>query len=149
MPTLNPHKLQIEFKTMNDNPIILIADRNPHISNYLERELSFAGYQVYAVKKCRQLFHWINNRNLMDLLVLDPDFLKNGERDELAAMLVKHPELPVIVHGLSIDYDFSAMDLPRTIFVEKSGASVVTLKQIIQDLFRPRQETVKKNELQD
>jgi DNA-binding NtrC family response regulator len=115
---------------------IIIADRNPRIRNYLTRELSGEDYKVFPVKTVEQLRNWIIHHYPLDLLVLDPCFLEDDGGKKLDDLLGQIPSVPVIFHCLPADNPALKHQRLRPVFVEKSGTSVITLKQNIRSLFQ-------------
>ena len=113
---------------------IVITDRNPHVRRFIAREMAAAGYRVQEAE-CGSdvLFHVTRNKDL-DLLILDPDL-----PDIDSAVLIKRlrgriPPLPVVIHAFSSDLEDHPEFLNMERFVEKRGASVERLKEVIQDL---------------
>ncbi len=115
---------------------IIIADRNPRIRGYLTRELSGEGYQVFPVKTVEQLRNWIIHHYPLDLLVLDPCFFEDNAGKDLETLLEQIPSVPIIFHCLPADNPALKYQGLRPVFVEKSGTSVITLKQNIHSLFQ-------------
>ena len=52
---------------------ILIADRNPHVRNYLKREFMSEGYNVCLAKTGQEVLTIIFSREKIDSLILDLD----------------------------------------------------------------------------
>ena len=115
---------------------IIIADRNPRIRDYLTRELSGEDYQIFPVKTVDQLRTWIIHRYPLDLLVLDPCFMEDDAGKDLENLLEQIPSVPVIFHCLPADNPALKHQRLRPVFVEKSGTSVITLKQNIHSLLQ-------------
>jgi DNA-binding NtrC family response regulator len=116
---------------MRQEAIVLVADRNPRIRGFLERELRGAGYQVHAVDSVSQLINWIGREELPDLLVLDPDLPGGSPEDHIWPMLARHPRLPVVFHCLSADIPTPFPRMSCTVIVEKSADSIDLLKRQI------------------
>ena len=110
---------------------ILVADRNPRIRGYVERELREAGYRVIAVDSVSQLRSWIATERLPDLLILDPDLPGGGQEDYIWPLLGRHPELPVVFHCLAADIPSQIPRMAFTVIVEKSADSIDLLKRQI------------------
>lgn len=115
---------------------IIIADRNPRIRDYLTRELSGEDYQVFPVKTVEQLRNWIIHHYPLDLLVLDPCFLEDDADKDLEDLLEQIPSVPVIFHCLPTDNPAIKRQRLQPVYIEKSGTSVITLKQNIHSLFQ-------------
>ena len=119
---------------MGKNNSILIADRNPHIRDFLRRELEACGYHVRLVKNGKELLKLIYSRSGIDLLVLDPDF-PDVETIEMARKIVDRiPQLPVVLFSIGGNDDISAFNAGNIFRVEKNGQSIDILKAVIQDI---------------
>lgn len=120
---------------MKNEHVILVADRNPRIRNFLQRELRSEGHIVYTAESVDQLKQWFSRPNRLDALVIDPDMPGLGSKTHLKDLLLLRPNLAVIFHCLIKD-GFALPTPERSlVFVEKSGQSVDTLKQQIRTLF--------------
>ncbi len=115
---------------MKKKLVILIAERNPHIRDLVQRELLAEGHYVFTVENVLQLKNWIFKRRAPDILVLDPD-LPGSEQHNLWQLLDGCPQLPVIIHCLSADQLVDLGDLRRSALVEKNGNSITFLKHQI------------------
>jgi CheY-like chemotaxis protein len=113
---------------------ILIADRNPHIRDFLRRELAACGYHVRLVENGKELLKLIYSRNRIDLLVLDPDF-PGVDAIEMARKIVDRiPQLPVVLYCIRESDDIPDFKAGNIFFVEKNGHSIEILKEVIQDI---------------
>ena len=113
---------------MKNEHIILVADRNPRIRNFLQRELRCEGHRVYTAESVDQLKQWFHRPSRLDALVIDPDMPGLGSKVDLADLLSLKPGLAVIFHCLIKD-GFAIRAPGRVLtFVEKSGQSVDQLK---------------------
>ncbi len=113
---------------------ILVADRNPHVREFLKRELSAEGYDVLAAENGKQVLRWAYSVEDIDLLILDPDLPDVGEKRLLHKLQGRIPCLSTVIHGFpSEQTDY--MDLLNVVaFVEKGGQSVEQLKNVIQTI---------------
>jgi DNA-binding NtrC family response regulator len=113
---------------MKDEYVILVADRNPRIRNFLQRELKAEGHRVYMAESVDQLKQWFHRPTRLDVLVIDPDMPGLGSKIDLADLMAMRPNLAVIFHCLIKD-GFSIRAPGRVLaFIEKSGQSVDLLK---------------------
>ena len=120
---------------MNRPVILLIADRNPHVREFLKREMMADGYLIRLVKSGQELiddFH--NSDTLPDMVILDPDL---PDANDLS--LVHHihqivPGLPIVIHTLQTEMIHQLGAVHPVIFVEKKGSSVDHLKQAVKVL---------------
>jgi len=113
---------------------ILIADKNPHVREFLKREMTAAGYRVRLAENARQLFKWIRHNEHIDILIVDPDLPDENVLTLLTRLKERFPHLPVVVHTFLTD-DPDHPDILHTFpFVEKQGASIEHLKKVVFDI---------------
>jgi len=113
---------------------LLIADRNPHIRNFLKREMQADGYNVQLAKNGREVLSLIYSPEPIDLLIIDLDLPGANELNLLKCLEDRIPVLPFVVHSYVSDYrEFSSKYRAATI-VPKQGSSSETLKDVIRDL---------------
>ena len=121
---------------MQNEPIIVVADRNPRIRNFVGRELQSHGYRVWTAENVSQLMQWITPGNMPDLLILDPDLPGGGAEDYIWPLLAKYPGLPVVFHCLSSDIPMPMPQMACTVIVEKSANSIDLLRRQIDLLLK-------------
>ncbi|NNK00066.1 MAG: hypothetical protein HKP58_06595 [Desulfatitalea sp.] len=112
-----------------------MADRNPHIRNFVQRELGAAGYRVYTAETADQLGNWLRRPGRMDALVIDPDIPGLANADHLNRLLCARPELAVIFHCLAADCRALPYAGRNTVYVEKCAQSVDLLKEKLHAVF--------------
>jgi DNA-binding NtrC family response regulator len=110
---------------------LLIADRNPHIRDFLKRELTAEGYHVYLAKTSRELLETIACINTLDLLILDPDLPDQNDPDILMKIQSLSPGIPIVIHSHQPAPNERADRCGHVGFVEKKGNSIDQLKQTI------------------
>ncbi len=131
---VNSYKIKIG-QFVNKPVILLIADRNPHVREFLKREMMAEGYQIRLVKSGQELIEDVHNPNTPpDMVILDPDL-----PDTTDLSLVHHihqivPGLPIVIHTLQTEMIHKLDAVHSVIFVEKKGSSVDHLKQAVKDL---------------
>ncbi len=115
---------------MSEQFTILIADRNRHIREFLQRELGMVGYKTVLTNDGREVLRILND-DPPDLLILDLeipyidgiailDHLRDGDR-----------KVPVVVHAFSVaDVSRETDHYPIT-FVEKGGNTIDDLKTAV------------------
>jgi len=113
---------------------ILIADRNPHVRKFLQREMTAAGYRVQLADNAREVLKWAFHHEPLDLIILDPDLPDADENHMLQHLLNRVPALPVVVHTYASEYGDVSKDMEDLFFVEKRGSSVERLKQIVYEI---------------
>lgn len=121
---------------MGKGKTIIVADRNPHIRRFLERELSACGYHVRQVENAKDLLKLIYSHHRIDLLVLDPEFPGMEAAETAKKILNRIPQLPVILFSTPGDHDISAFNAGDFFLVEKNGPSIDILKAAIQDILK-------------
>jgi DNA-binding NtrC family response regulator len=125
----------LEYRKMNAKITILIADRNPHVRDFLKREMLSEGYQVRLAKSGREVLNHICGSEPVELLILDWDL---PDSEEIAGLVEKInnriPTLPVVIHSFSEDEHNQTNMLSNAVFVEKRGNSIDYLRKIVSEL---------------
>ena len=119
---------------MKTNFTLLIADRNPHVRKFLQREMTAAGYRVQLADNAHEVIKRAFRREPLDLVILDPDLPDADESHMLHHLLNRVPALPVVVHTYASEYGDGFKDMEALFFVEKKGSSVERLKQVVYDI---------------
>ena len=120
---------------MNRPVILLIADRNPHVREFLKRELMAEGYQIRLVKSGQELIDDVHNPDtLPDMVILDPDLPDGNDLSLVHHIHLIVPELPIVIHTLQTEMIHQLDAVHPVIFVEKKGSSVDHLKQAVKAL---------------
>jgi DNA-binding NtrC family response regulator len=113
---------------------IVIADRNPRVRGFLQRELGREGYRIRLAESAQDLLKWVFNHEPIDLIILDPDLPDAVDSHLLSTLQNRMPPVPVIIHT------HYANTLPQAeatfITVEKGGSSVERLKEVADDILR-------------
>ena len=112
---------------------LLIADRNPHVRMFLQREMTTAGYRVRLADTGREVLKQAFQDEPLDLIILDPDLPDADEAHVLEHLLDRIPMLPVVVHTYPPEHGSDSNDMDDVIFVEKEGSSVERLKQVVHE----------------
>ena len=123
---------------MKEKYKILIADRNPHVREFLKREMASEGYQIRLAKSGREVLKWAYHQEQIDLLILDLNLPDENELRILEKLQDRIPILPVVVHGFSSDHAEypDVFNKASVFFVEKKGNSVEHLKQLVYDILQ-------------
>jgi len=114
---------------------ILVADRNRHVRDYLQRELSVEGYRVLLAKNGRQVLDRLSNGEPMDLIVLDLNLPDERELKVLEKIREQAPGVSVVLHGFWAEYR-QHPSASTTSFVEKQGGSIEDLKGAVAEMLR-------------
>lgn len=119
---------------MKRESVVLVADRNPRIRDFVRRELSLEGHRVFTAEDAGQLKSWIQRPFKLDALVIDPNMPGIESREQIRTLLSLRPALPVVFHCLAPDCSVLLGLAGKVVFVEKSGQSVDALKVQIKTL---------------
>jgi DNA-binding response OmpR family regulator len=117
---------------------ILIADRNPHVREFLRREMAAEGYRVCLARNARELLEEGLDRNGADLLILDPDLPGIDLFPLLRQIERRRPFLTVVVHALPDDQSSRNPVATSATFIEKGGSSIEHLKRVVAEARRHR-----------
>lgn len=126
---------------MQNKTIILIAERNPHIRDFVKRNLVAEGYNVFTAENVLDVKNWFLLRSRPDILVLDPD-LPGSESHNIWEILSEYPELPVILHCLTaVELNYQKRS-HLLYLVEKNSNSITFLIREIKQILskHPRNE---------
>lgn len=99
---------------------ILLTDRNRHVRDLLRRELSAEGYRVETARDGREVLGYLYHVAAIDLLILDPEIPYVTEVGLLRRLGQLRPELPVILHGFSVEELGSFRSLQSLRLLEKN-----------------------------
>ena len=115
---------------------ILVADRNPHVREFIKREMMTDGYQVCLAANGVQLIKSIYGHEELHLLIMDPDLPDVDILSLLKKLNDRVPFLPVVVHTFISDYAKYAELLHEFPFVEKKGNSIEHLKKVVSHIIQ-------------
>lgn len=116
---------------MTDEVTILIADRNPHVRKFLQRELAADGFQVLMAKDGREVLRLLDEDKQPDLLVLDLEIPHVSGLDILKKLQDRKPPVPVVVHTFLTEFANHPVVQQAAAFVEKTGDNIDNLKAVI------------------
>lgn len=115
---------------------ILIADRNPRVRSFLQREMIKAGYRILVAESARDLLQWALDRNPVDLIILDPDLPDAVDSPLMIKLRERMPMVPVIIHAHPSN-NLTEPEMPRAfITVEKGGNSIERLKEVAEGILK-------------
>lgn len=115
---------------MMKDAVILIADRNPHVREFLRREMTAEGYEIRLANTAREALKWAFGPGPLHLVIIDPDLPDGDELEILKRLEGRIPALPIIVHSFSPEYAGAPELLGTAVFVEKMGGSIERLKKV-------------------
>ena len=110
---------------------ILITERNPHMREFLKREMEAEGYIVRSAVNGREMLNQVYQNQPLDLIILDPDMPDVDVSETLKLLKDRVPQVIIVLHTYFTDYEEWGKMLDGAIFVEKQGSSIVGLKQVI------------------
>ena len=120
---------------MNKPVALLIADRNPHVREFLKREMMAEGYHIRLVKSGQELIDHIHDpETLPDMVILDPDLPDANDLSLVHHIHQLAPDLPVVIHTLQTEMIHQFNMTQSILLIEKKGSSVDHLKQAVKDI---------------
>jgi DNA-binding NtrC family response regulator len=119
---------------MNKPLTILVADRNSHVREFLQRELKAEGYDIRLAKCGQEVLKWAYLLQFLDLIILDLDLPDLDEQALFSKLQDRIPVLPIVIHSFQSDGTKRSVNYENAIFVEKRGNSIENLKKVVSDL---------------
>ena len=123
---------------MDKSHTILVADRNSHVREFLQRELRAEGYDIRLAKCGREVLKWAYLLQFLDLIILDLDLPELDEQSLFSKLQDRIPVLPIVIHSFQLDGAKSSVNYEYAVFVEKRGNSIEKLKKVVNDLLSHR-----------
>ncbi|NSW87639.1 MAG: response regulator [Syntrophobacteraceae bacterium] len=120
---------------MDDRFRILVADRNRHVREFLQRELAADGYRVQVAKDGDEVLNIVDGKDPPDLLILDLEIPSGGALDILDRIHRRTPLLPVVIHSFLTENSGMLGDRNTDAFVEKSE-NIDRLKAAVADMLK-------------
>ncbi|OEU78627.1 MAG: hypothetical protein BA872_09310, partial [Desulfobacterales bacterium C00003060] len=121
---------------VTDQFTILIADRNPHVRDFLRRELMAEGYHVETAKDGRKVVRTINSDEPPELLILDLDIPYVDGLTILEELQNRKSPLPVVVHTFLTEYANHPAVKRAAGFWEKRGDNIDGFKTTVAEVLR-------------
>jgi CheY-like chemotaxis protein len=112
---------------------ILIADRNPNVRGFLEREMGREGYAVLTADSADALLRLADGGGgTVHLVILDPDLPGGAPQALIRTLKDLMPQVPLVLHAHDSRAAYAAVarSADPTLVVEKTGSSIVRLKQV-------------------
>lgn len=113
---------------------ILVADRNPHVRDFLRREMMSEGFRVDVGKNAEDVLKRVYQDESIDLIIIDPDLPDVPQEELLAKLADRIPGIPVVVHSFSSQDAYRSNKSVQLTFVKKEGESIDALKKIVMDI---------------
>ncbi|MGA1824801.1 MAG: response regulator [bacterium] len=120
---------------MDKKFVILIADRNPNISDILRRELFLEGYNIKIAYNGFEVLTMVDSEP-PDIVILDLDLPYMDGLEVLEKFHKQNCSVPVIVHSLLKEYKNHPALKNTVAFVEKAHNSIDSLKALIAKIVR-------------
>jgi DNA-binding NtrC family response regulator len=114
---------------------VLIADRNPHVRDFLKREMSAAGFHIRLAENAKEVLRCIRSDITIALLILDPNLPDTEEVSLMEKLQDQLPGLPVILHTHLPDYKKLTEMMNVASCIEKEGHSIENLKAAVTNIF--------------
>ena len=89
---------------MKEGFTILIADRNPHVRDFLRREMVSEGYRVRLARNGQEVLKSVLDDEPPDLLILDLDLPDVSDMTLLQRVQERIPTLPIVIHTFFTEY---------------------------------------------
>lgn len=121
---------------MADQFTILIADRNPHVREFLRRELTAEGYRVQVARNGREVLRMTDVDDPPELLILDLDMPYVSGLTILEELENRKSPLPVMIHTFRMEYEKHPAVQRAAGFWEKRGDNIDGLKATVTQVLR-------------
>jgi DNA-binding response OmpR family regulator len=121
---------------MADQFTILIADRNPHVREFLRRELMAEGYRVQVARNGREVLRMTDVDDSAELLILDLDMPYVSGLTILEELENRKSPLPVMIHTFRMEYEKHPAVQRAAGFWEKRGDNIDGLKATVTQVLR-------------
>lgn len=118
-------------------PTILIADRNPYVRKFLQRELINAGCEVLLAENARQVLLLAGREPALVLVILDPDLPDGDVISILDDLRQRNPSPAVLVHGHPAE-EADKYCGQGVWFVEKRGSSIEVIIRMVGEILSRR-----------
>jgi DNA-binding response OmpR family regulator len=128
---------------LKDGFTILIADRNPHVRDFLRREMISEGYRVRLARNGQEVLKSVLDDEPLDLLILDLDLPDVSDMTLLQRVQERIPTLPIVIHTFFTEDVNHPSVLCTAALVEKDGTNIESLKKAVMDALQktPSQHT--------
>ena len=125
------------MEPVKKNHCILIADRNPHVREFIKRELMTEGYTIKIAASYAEVVKSAYTNNFIDIIILDPDLPGDRNSNLIKMLRSRIPAIPVIIHAFGRDVTHDDISAGDEIFVEKKANSIEELKKIVHGIMHP------------
>jgi DNA-binding response OmpR family regulator len=119
--------------SMGEGFTILVADRNRHVGDLLQRELQAEGYRVQVARDDREVLKLLAATPSPQLLILDLEIPYDGGLAILEQLRRSYPSMPVVIHTLLTEHESHPDVAAAAAFVEKGG-DTERLKVVVREV---------------
>lgn len=116
---------------MNRRVNILIADRNRHVRELFDRELTSDVFHVLTAGNMDDVFKILAEPGTPDLMIIDPDLPDSEGRTLFTRLRNEMPDMPVVVHSFCTDDLQQYDEFNIAAFIKKEGNSIELVKTVI------------------
>lgn len=127
---------RLEEGIVREGLVILVADRNRRVREFIGRELSADGYIVLGAKDGRELMAMIDEGPMPDLLILDLDLPYVDGIEVLERLRDLDAHVPVVIHTFLTEYAGNPAIQGAAGFVEKSGDNINRLRATVAEVLQ-------------
>lgn len=113
---------------------LLVADRNPHVRDFLRREMMSEGFRVDVARSAEEVLKRVFQDESIDLIIIDPDLPDVPQEELLAKLADRIPGIPIVVHAFSSQDVYPSDDSVQMTFVQKEGESIDALKKSVVEI---------------
>lgn len=121
---------------MQNKFILLIADKNRNVREFLRREFVADGYIVIVAKDYQELVRLVKGDRPPDLLIFDLEMPFSEGRETLEELQGSRPSLPVVVHTFLTEHSSDSAVLKAAAFLEKKGSNIDRLKEVVIEVLK-------------
>jgi DNA-binding response OmpR family regulator len=115
---------------------ILIADRHPHVRDFLRREMVSEGYRVRLARNGQEVLKSVLDDEPPDLLILDLDLPDVSDMTLLQRVQERVPTVPIVIHTFFTEHINHPSVLCTAALVEKDGTNIESLKEAVLNALR-------------
>ena len=123
------------MRRVTDEFVLIIADRNKHVREFLRRELMAEGYRIHVAKDDRELLRMIDGDDPPDLVILDLEIPFSGGLSILEKLQGRASPLPVVIHSFLTE-PMSGLNGKHTAAIVEKCENTDFLKAAVEDMLR-------------
>lgn len=114
-----------------DRPIVLIADANHRIRQFLRREFAAAGLIAESANSYDEIYTRLLAAPPPDLIVVDPDMPYFGVRSMMERVMEGKRRIPVVIYSPYTEYAEDPVFGKADAFVEKVADPALLIKTVV------------------